>query len=124
MYPYKKIKLKDGTTRDEHRLVMERHLGRKLSRAETVHHRDGNKMNNELSNLEVIDAREHGRIHGKDARRCKRGIKLTEAQVIEIKRLIHTRKARELAEMYGVHRVTITEIKSGRTWGDVIVSNQ
>ena len=38
----------------EHRYVMEQHLGRLLDDSEVVHHRDGNRLNNELSNLEVL----------------------------------------------------------------------
>ena len=37
----------------EHRVVMERHLGRPLRRNETVHHRDGNRLNNDITNLEL-----------------------------------------------------------------------
>jgi hypothetical protein len=40
----------------EHRYVMEQHLGRKLERWETVHHKDGDKANNELDNLELFSA--------------------------------------------------------------------
>lgn len=44
----------------EHRLVMSRHLSRPLERHETVHHVDGDKLNNEISNLQL----RHGP-HGK-----------------------------------------------------------
>lgn len=37
----------------EHRLVMEKHLGRHLDRDESVHHKDGDRTNNALSNLEL-----------------------------------------------------------------------
>lgn len=38
----------------EHRLIMERKLGRLLERKEVVHHRDGDPSNNDESNLEVF----------------------------------------------------------------------
>lgn len=37
----------------EHRHVMEEHIGRKLSPDETVHHRNTNRQDNNLSNLEL-----------------------------------------------------------------------
>lgn len=43
----------------EHRYVMEQHLGRKLLPNETVHHIDGVRHNNALSNLELFSSR-HG----------------------------------------------------------------
>jgi hypothetical protein len=47
----------------EHRYVMEQHLGRKLLRSEDVHHRDGNKLNNELDNLRVMSKKDHTKLH-------------------------------------------------------------
>lgn len=43
-----------------HRAVMESYLGRKLLPTEIVHHKDHNKMNNSIDNLELLGShREH-----------------------------------------------------------------
>lgn len=47
----------------EHRDVMERHLGRKLERGEHVHHKNHNRSDNRLENLEVLQASEHMKHH-------------------------------------------------------------
>ncbi len=44
----------------EHRFVMQTHLGRPLLRSESVHHKDGNKTNNSIDNLELRSGA-HGR---------------------------------------------------------------
>lgn len=47
----------------QHRHVMEQVLGRKLDRKEHVHHKDGDRLNNDPSNLEILSASEHARQH-------------------------------------------------------------
>ena len=55
---------KDGYIK-EHRLVMERYLGRSLTSKEIVHHIDGNKSHNYISNLLVLkNQSEHVKLHG------------------------------------------------------------
>jgi hypothetical protein len=53
--------IKTGKTMQQHRLVMENHLGRRLESWEVVHHIDGNKTNNELSNLVVTVQNKHAK---------------------------------------------------------------
>jgi hypothetical protein len=50
----------------EHRLVVEKYLNRYLTREETIHHIDENKLNNKLSNLYLFSQHhQHDRYHQK-----------------------------------------------------------
>ncbi len=55
----------NGKRYPEHRFVMEQHLGRPLLTEEVVHHIDGNRANNVISNLVILTASEHSSITGK-----------------------------------------------------------
>jgi len=61
MYPYKKIKIGQNHTRDEHRLIVEKHLNRKLNSNEIVHHINKNKRDNRIDNLKLMTRSEHSR---------------------------------------------------------------
>ena len=46
-----------------HRWVMEQHLKRRLKKGEIVHHKNGNKLDNRIENLEKVDFLDHIKIH-------------------------------------------------------------
>ena len=47
----------------EHRYNYEQFLGRKLLSSEIIHHKDFNKLNNNISNLQLVTRSEHNIIH-------------------------------------------------------------
>lgn len=70
MNNYKQLFI-NGKHIDEHRYIMEQHLGRKLGRYEYVHHKNGNKRDNRLENLELMTPLEHNQHHFEKLPRTK-----------------------------------------------------
>lgn len=52
----------------EHRVVMEKHLGRSLNKDEEVHHIDRDKLNNRILNLMLISRSLHAQFHTRGRR--------------------------------------------------------
>jgi NUMOD4 motif-containing protein/HNH endonuclease len=88
-----------------------------------VNHKDGNKLNNQISNLEwvtfkenIIHAFENGLIispRGEEAARAK----LTNKQVLKI--LNSNLSSRELGKIYSVSKTAIAAIKTGLSWNHI-----
>lgn len=59
----------------EHRLLYAKYIGRCLHSEEHIHHKDGNKLNNEIENLEITTRSAHIREHmlnNKYGRNCRK----------------------------------------------------
>lgn len=59
---YRKLKI-NGRTVSEHRHVMEKKLGRPLTRDELVHHKNEDRFDNRDDNLEVMTHQQHSEHH-------------------------------------------------------------
>ena len=68
----------------EHRVVIENHIGRLLKEDEVVHHKDGNKKNNSIDNLELMLDYEHSRHHG-----VENGTHMVELRCVECGCIFH-----------------------------------
>ena len=120
-----------------HRLIVENYLGRLLEDDECVHHKDENKLNNVISNLELCNKKAHHDYHKKKdvinyiAKSAKTqrdlGIQkgennphsiLTEKDVIEIRALLSENKYtyKQIGNKYNVSERCIGKIKRRETW--------
>lgn len=50
-----------------HRVTAEASSGRRIRRGEHVHHADGDKTNNDPSNLEIMSHSQHSSLHAREA---------------------------------------------------------
>jgi len=107
-----------------HRLVAAAFI-RQIPDGMEVNHKDGDKSNNEVSNLEIVTSEENLR-HARDTGLMPSGgespvAKLTEEEVRKIRAARGKRvRVGELADAYGVCERTIYGIWEGKTWRGVL----
>jgi len=133
-YGYFQIKLyKNGMpeTKLIHVLMFENFNDYKLKKNECIHHIDKNEINNILDNFQLMTKSEHNSFHNKGKKYPEHSKRmkgennpssvLTERNVIEIRKLCDEEllTQREIAEKFGVNRVTISNIKTRKTWSKI-----
>jgi len=104
-----------------HRLVCEGFFG-KIPDGFVVNHKDGNKRNNNVENLEIVLPRQNYD-HAIKNRLYRSGSnspvsKLDDNQVVEIRILLMSKmfSQKEIAKKYGINQSAISLINVGKNW--------
>lgn len=89
-----------------------------------INHKDGNKANNQIENLEWVTRSENEKHAHKIGLKDWRGekaskSKLTKEQVLDIRNLEGKKTGREVAKLYNVNHSCIFAIWKRRTWSHV-----
>ena len=111
-----------------HRIIMERHIGRKLESDEVVHHINGRKKDNRLKNLKLMSLVDHVKLHRADPKRkmsesiARSGesgnlAKLKDHQIPLIRVMYKLGMCLEgISEMFGVRKESVSAAARGISW--------
>lgn len=121
---YRKVALchkGEVTTKFVHRLVMESYKPT-LNQGLDVNHIDGDKVNNNLSNLEWCTRSENIKHAFRLKLSCNEGVKHSQSKLTELDiRYIRLspRSNVELGKLYGVVHQTISNVRNGWSWNHI-----
>lgn len=93
-----------------HHLVWEKHYGKKVPKGYYIHHKDGNKTNNDINNLQLMSASEHTKLHMSKGNHPNYGKKLT------LDRKILLSKSRNSTGFFRVSKEYSDKYKQGFTY--------
>lgn len=126
---YVRISVGENAGRNQHIVIMEQHIGRRLLKGEVVHHINGIKTDNRIENLKLMTNAEYSRLHSLErqakglcydiSKEAKRGeehnkAKLTWDNVDYIRS--SGKSTKELMQMFNVSKSVINKVKSYRSW--------
>lgn len=126
---YVRISVGKNCGRLQHVVIMEQHIGRKLSKDEVVHHINGVKTDNRIENLKLMTNAEHSSLHAKlnvlrgnnydISKHSKSGedhhmAKLTWKDVDYIR--ASNKSTKELMKMFNMSKSAIEKVKSHKSW--------
>lgn len=107
-------------TKLKHRVILEKHLGRRLKGI--VHHIDGNKRNNNVENLQEMEIRDHLSLHnaGKLKKKPKGWEPSNKIPLKKIKEIINYKKKNMGLKNYKIGEIFgISDTKVGQILKDV-----
>lgn len=103
-----------------HRLVAEAFIPNNNPNFDCINHKDGNKANNRISNLEWCN-HSINCLHAYDNGISHKSGKLSDLQVREVRKLLEQgQRCVDIARKYGVHLNIISNIKCGYTYQRVL----
>lgn len=105
-----------------HRLVAQYFIGHHSFEAMTVNHKDGNKQNNHLTNLEIVTMSQNNKHAYNTGLKNNKGenhgkARFSEEDILEMRRLYSKGKKQTfLAKFFDTTQARVSEIVSGKTW--------
>ena len=84
----------DGKFILDHRLVMQKNLGRELLETEHIHHLNGDRMDNRVENLQIVTNSEHHAIHHRDKRNTETHKACPKCNQVLLRSEFHKNKSR------------------------------